>query len=185
MPATLARCAAVMSGPMSVSGSSGSPTTILPNSSPTPATKSSYRSAATIARVAAVQSWPVLISAPAAAPWIAASRSASSKTTNGALPPSSSWVRCPCTAAAAITLRPTGVEPVNVTMSTPACPANRVPTSAPPPVTTLNTPSGRPASLASRASVSVVNGVISAGLMMTLQPAASAGITFHTAICSG
>ena len=45
-------------------------------------------------------------------------------------------------------------------------------------------PSGRPACDASRASVRVVSGVI-AGLMTTEQPAASAGITFQTAICSG
>ncbi len=70
-------------------------------------------------------------------------------------------------------------------MSTSAWPASAVPTSTPAPVSTLNTPSGRPASVASRASVSVVNGVISAGLMTTLQPAANAGNTFHTAICSG
>ena len=94
-------------------------------------------SRATIARVAAVQSCPVLISEPATAPWIAASRSASSNTTNGALPPSSSWVRWPCTAAAAITLRPTGVDPVNVTTSTSRWPASAVPTSPPAPVTTL------------------------------------------------
>ncbi len=43
--------------------------------------------------MAAVQSWPVLIRLPATAPWAAASRSASSKTTNGALPPSSRWTR--------------------------------------------------------------------------------------------
>ena len=138
-----------------------------------------------MARVAAVQSWPVLINDAATAPWMAASRSASSNTTNGALPPSSSWVRCPCIAAAAITRRPTAVEPVNVTRSTSRCPASAVPTSAPAPVTTLSTPSGRPASLASRARVSVVSGVISAGLITTEQPAANAGNTFHTAICSG
>ena len=138
-----------------------------------------------MARVAAVQSCPELISEPATAPCTAASRSASSNTTNGALPPSSSWVRWPCTAAAAITRRPTAVEPVKVTTSTSACPASAVPTSGPAPVTTLRTPSGRPASVASRASVSVVSGVSSAGLITTEQPAASAGITFHTAICSG
>ena len=74
-----------------------------------------------------MQSWPELISDPATAPWIAASRSASSNTTNGALPPSSSWVRWPCTAAAAITLRPTGVDPVKVTTSTSGWPASAVP----------------------------------------------------------
>jgi hypothetical protein len=39
--------------------------------------------------------------------------------------------------------------------------------------------------VAKRASVSVVSGVISAGLITTEQPAANAGNTFHTAICSG
>ena len=84
-----------------------------------------------------------------------------------------------------MTFRPTAVDPVKVTTSTPACPASAVPASAPAPVTTLNTPSGRPASDARRASVRVVNGVSSAGLMTTEQPAANAGITFQTAICSG
>ena len=94
-------------------------------------------------------------------------------------------MRWPCTAAAAITLRPTGVDPVNVTTSTSRWPASAVPTSPPAPVMTLKTPSGRPASVASRARVSVVSGVSSAGLMTTLHPAARAGSTFHTAICSG
>ncbi len=49
----------------------------------------------------------------------------------------------------------------------------------------LRTPSGSPASVAMRAIVSVVSGVISAGFRTTAQPAASAGMTFHTAICSG
>ena len=48
-----------------------------------------------MARVAAVQSWPALIRDAATAPWTAASRSASSKTTNGALPPSSRCTRLP------------------------------------------------------------------------------------------
>ena len=94
-------------------------------------------------------------------------------------------MRWPWTAAAAITLRPTAVDPVNVTMSTPAWPASAVPTSPPAPVTTLSTPGGSPASLANRARVSVVSGVISAGLITTEHPAANAGNTFHTAICSG
>ena len=56
IPATLVRCACEISGPRSVSGSAGSPTTIFDITSATPATKSSYRPCATIARVAAVQS---------------------------------------------------------------------------------------------------------------------------------
>ena len=56
-----------------------------------------------MARVAAVQSCPVLMSDAATAPWTAASTSASSNTTKGALPPSSRWTRLPVSAAVAIT----------------------------------------------------------------------------------
>ena len=77
------------------------------------------------------------------------------------------------------------VDPVNVTMSTPGWSASTDPTSVPSPQTTLSAPAGSPASEASRASVSVVSGVSSLGLITTVAPAATAGITFQTAICSG
>ena len=49
----------------------------------------------------------------------------------------------------------------------------------PGPVTTLNTPSGRPASWQSSANLSAVSGVSDAGLSTTVLPAASAGAIFH------
>ena len=56
--------------------------------------------------------------APATAPWAAASRSASSNTTNGALPPSSRCTRLAVSAASAMIRRPTAVEPVKEVMAT-------------------------------------------------------------------
>ena len=169
-----------------------------------------------MARVAAVQSCPELIRAPATAPCTAASRAASSKTTNGALPPNSRLVGLGAALAVAVYVTKVPVPFLNKGQSrtveqdaeearknkdwdpnaplygknpakpaAPAASAASAPASAPAPVTTLSTPSGRPASVASRASVRVVNGVISAGLITTEQPAARAGMTFHTAICSG
>ena len=52
-------------------------------------------------------------SSPSIAPSTAASRSASSNTRNGALPPSSIETRRTCSADCSISVRPTSVEPVN------------------------------------------------------------------------
>ncbi len=49
----------------------------------------------------------------------------------------------------------------------------------------LKQPSGSPASIASSASRSAVSGVISDGLSTVVQPAASAGKIFQSAIISG
>lgn len=52
-------------------------------------------------------------------------------------------------------------------------------------VNTFTTPAGTPASSSRRANASVVSGVSSAGLMTTVQPAASAGAILRVAIASG
>ncbi len=52
-------------------------------------------------------------------------------------------------------------------------------------VMTLTTPAGRPASSSSCTNSSVVSGVSSAGLMTTVQPAASAGAILRVAIARG
>ena len=59
------------------------------------------------------------------------------------------------------------------------------PTSAPGPVTTLSTPSGRPACSAALAISIAVNGVFDAGFRTTVFPAASAGPIFQAAIRYG
>ena len=52
-------------------------------------------------------------------------------------------------------------------------------------MSTLTTPGGKPASSASSPIRSAVSGVCSAGLSSTVQPAASAGPSFHAAISMG
>ena len=73
---------------------------------------------------------------------------------------------------------PTSVEPVNPTTSMSGCRPMASPTAGPP-VTTLSTPSGRPASCASSAKRSAESEVCSSGFSTTLLPAASAGGTFQ------
>ena len=84
-----------------------------------------------------------------------------------------------------MTRLPTGVEPVNDTMRTPGWASSASPATRPAPVRTLTTPSGRPARVQSSASMREVSGVSSAGFRTIVLPAAIAGSTFHTAICSG
>ena len=55
-------------------------------------------------------------------------------------------------AAAAATWAPTPVEPVKAILSIPGWAARALPTAGPNPVTTLNTPGGKPASANSPAS---------------------------------
>ena len=119
-----------------------------------------------------------------ATPAAAASTSASSKTITGDLPPSSSDTRLRLPADAFTISCPTSVLPVNATLSTPGCAASAAPAS-PKPVTTLTTPSGKPASHTSCASRSAVSGVCSAGLSTTVLPQASAAPSFQAAISSG
>ena len=88
-------------------------------------------------------------------------------------------------AAIRITRMPTSVEPVNETLRTAGWRMIASPTSDPAPVTTLNTPSGRPASSASSARRSAVSGVCSAGLGTTVLPMASAGAVFHDVMAMG
>ena len=110
--------------------------------------------------------------------------SASSKTTTGALPPSSRWTRLSVSARARAIHLPVSTEPVSETMSTSSWVTIAWPAGSPWPVMTLRTPGGK-ISAANSASFSVVSGVVSAGLRTTVLPAASAGPIFHTAIISG
>ena len=63
--------------------------------------------------------------------------------------------------------------------------AVRVAPTAAPPVTTLITPGGIPASAARSASSSAVTGVSSDGLTTAVQPAARAGASFQVSRASG
>ena len=59
------------------------------------------------------------------------------------------------------------------------------PSTGPLPRTRFTTPAGTPASVISRANAIVLSGVTSLGFMIMVQPAASAGATFHDIWSSG
>ena len=109
--------------------------------------------------------------------------SASSKTTTGALPPSSRCVRFRLPPALTATALPAATEPVMATISGVGC-ATRLDPVTRSPVTTLSTPVGTCLAMSS-ASITVVTGVVSLGLITTVLPAASAGQIFQMAIIIG
>ena len=122
------------------------------------------------------------------APATAASRSASSNTMNGALPPSSSETFLTWSAAWRISSLPISVEPVKLSLRTIGLLVSSPPiagASSPSPVTTLNTPAGTPARSPSSAIASADSGVCSAGLSTIVQPAASAGAALRAGIAAG
>src|SRR5690349_8473337 len=82
-------------------------------------------------------------------------------------------------------MRPTSVDPVNDTLRTVGFAHISPPMEGASPVITFSTPGGKPARSASTASANAENGVASAGLMTTVQPAASAGDTLRVIIDDG
>ncbi len=88
-------------------------------------------------------------------------------------------------AALAMTFFPVATPPVKDTLAMRGCSVISAPTQAPLPVSTLNTPSGSPASLKISASLSALSEVTSLGLKIIALPAASAGAAFHRAIWMG
>src|ERR1700674_4996977 len=136
-------------------------------------------------RLAQTQVWPMLRDFETMAPAPAASISASSNTTNGALPPSSSPSFFTPTAACRYRIFPTSVDPVNPTKRTAGCSQSTLPIADELPVRILNTPLGTPAFSASATSANAVSGVSLAGFNTTVQPAASAGDTFRVIIEHG
>ena len=132
--------------------------------------------------------WPEFRNLHIIAPATASDRSASSKTMNGALPPSSSETFFTWPAHWAIRSLPTSVEPVKPSLRTIGFDVISPPisgASAASPVTTEKTPGGTPASSASAAIASAVSGVCSAGLSTIVQPTASAGADLRVGIAAG
>ena len=166
------------------SSSAGLPTLSDCSAGTSSASSFSYTPLPAMIRVAAVQSWPLLKKPASLTASATALRSASSKTTTGALPPSSRWTRFTVCAAAAAISMPVTVSPVSEIMSTSGCVTSRWPATLPGPVMTLSTPLGK-MSAASSASANAVSGVFDAGLSTTVHPAASAGPAFQMAIMSG
>ena len=174
-----------MTGPRSVAGSSGSPIVIVLARSISRSTNLSCTVAATMTRVPDSHAWPWFIRQPNSVPSAARSRSASSRTMFGPLPPSSSVSRLTLPAAIRMISRPTAVEPVKAIFRTSGWLASRAPTTWPSPGTTFRTPGGSPHSCAILANSSSVSGVCSSGLTTMVLPAASAGPIFHMASSSG
>ena len=108
-----------------------------------------------------------------------ASRSASGSTIALDFPPSSKVTGRSSSPQAAAIFRPTGVEPVNATLSTPGC-FTSVSPSRPEPVTRLTTPAGTPAAATASMITRMDSGVGDAGLITTVQPASSAGASLMT-----
>src|SRR6202047_3393316 len=136
-------------------------------------------------RLAHTQVWPAFLYFEAMAPLTAASISASSKTMNGALPPSSSESFLTVPAHCCISNLPTSVEPVKVNLRTIGFEVSSPPTSLEGPVTQEKTPFGTPARSANSHKASAENGVAVAGFSTIVQPAASAGPDLRVIIAAG
>src|SRR5262250_1032829 len=110
-------------------------------------------------RLAQTQVCPALRYFEAIAPFTAISMSASSKTMNGALPPSSSESFLTVPAHCCISNLPVSVEPVKVSLRTVGFEVSSPPISVDGPVTQEKTPFGTPAHSASSHKASAENGV--------------------------
>ena len=172
-------------GPSCVVSNAGSPTTNRRVEATNRSTNASYTGRSTNIRLRAQQSWPVLAKTLIGDVSAALSQSPSAKTMFGLLPPSSNDTRVRLPAARRMMWRPTSVDPVNDTFRTLGCVTNASPTTEPLPGKTCRAPGGKPASVASSAMRSAVNGDRLAGFNTTTFPAANAGAAFHAAIGSG
>src|SRR6516225_11312680 len=136
-------------------------------------------------RLAHTQVCPALRYLDAMAPLTAISISASSKTMNGALPPSSIEVFLTVAAHCSISSLPTSVEPVKVNLRTVGLLVSSPPISFDGPVTHEKTPFGTPARSASSHNAKAENGVAVAGFSTIVQPAAKAGPALRVIIAAG
>lgn len=124
------------------------------------------------ARLAQTQVWPPLRNFEAIAASTAATRSASSKTMKDAFPPSSGDIflsvgaHCPASSE-----RPTRVLPVKLGLRTTGEAVSAPPMTSGRPVSTLNTPAGKPARSPRTQSASAEHGVKSDGSIAIVPPA--------------
>ena len=131
--------------------------------------------------------WPEPRNLEAMAPFTAKSKSASLKTMNGALPPSSKESFLSVSADCFISSLPTLVDPVKDTFRTVSEDVRASPTSAvfSKAVTIFTTPGGMPARCASSASAAAVKGVSPGDLATMVQPAARAGPILRVIMAAG
>mmetsp|Transcript_13158 Transcript_13158/g.44568 ORF Transcript_13158/g.44568 Transcript_13158/m.44568 type:complete len:311 (+) Transcript_13158:1263-2195(+) len=184
----LSRAPAFTSGPMVTSGSRPWPRRSCSSTRQRRRTNSSSTVSWTRTRFVAMQTCPALRSLEARSARTATSRSASSKTMKGALPPSSSASFFTVGADCSTRSLPTRVEPVKLTMRTRSSAVRvdpMVPACSREAVIVLMTPSGTPASRASWSSTRAESGVASAGFTTAVHPAPRAGATFRVIMAMG
>jgi hypothetical protein len=172
------------SGPSSVASSSGSPTRRLRARSTSRSRTVPYRLRGTTTRESSAQVWPVLSNEAFRRLVNISSRSADSSTIAADLPPSSSVTGMRRAPAADAICLPASAEPVKLTLSMPGCATSARPVSRPP-ETMLMTPGGIPIAMLASAKWYASSGVSSAGLMTTVQPAASAGASLSVVEACG
>ena len=143
----------------------------------TSATNSSWMPDCTNTRDPATQLWPEAPKLPANDPFTAPSKSASSNTRIGDLPPSSRVTGARLWTVLATTWRAVSTPPVKATLSTMGWLVSARPHGSPNPVRRFTTPGGKPTSSTTRANSSRGAGATSDALMTTVLPAASAGPT--------
>ena len=138
--------------------------------------KASATDSTTMIRSVDMHIWPWLKKAPKAAAFTASSRSASSSTSSGALPPSSSRTGFRLRAARSAMIRPTLVEPVKLMRRTAGWSIS-APTTSPASsgalVTRLTVPGGMPASSSASTISAWVRGQVSEAFSTTVLPQAS------------
>ena len=139
----------------------------------------------TMARLVDVHHCPAQAKAALATLSTEMSRSASSRTTAGFLPPSSSCVRVRDLATLCCILFPVSVDPVNEIASTMGFVIISSPTVEPPPVIRFRTPRGRPASIKRSTNAFPALGVKLAGFMTTVLPLINAGVHFRPGTLKG
>src|SRR5579875_892463 len=132
-----------------------------------------------------MQTWPQLRNLLRRAPSTARSRSASSKTIIGSLPPNSRLTLLTPLEAMLITRLPVSVSPVNATLETFLFEINSSPTTAPEPVTTFNAPLGSPALQMRSHTIRSASGVELAGFTTIVFPPARAGAILTTMRTTG
>ena len=118
----------------------------------------------------AVQIWPEWKDQVEPMQPMAAFTSASSKTTQAPLPPSSSSSRFMVRAAFSAMVTPTWVEPVKLTQSTSSESTSAAEEAGPLPLTRLTTPGGKPTSSRIRTSSTTASGSWGAGFTTTVLP---------------
>ena len=182
--ATLSRCGPVTSGPISDRSSDPGPTRRFAIRSEIRLTSSSPTGSTATRAETAMQRSPAEPNPADTAASAARSRSASGSTTMWFLAPPRACTRLPLAVPFSYTYLAMGVEPTKLTALMSGC-SRMASTATLSPCTTLNTPSGSPASAHSAASSSDAEGSFSDGLSTNVLPQAIASGNIHIGTMAG